>query len=431
MNSLLDKRSEPAGKSEVELFTLPPTQVAIERGYWVETFLKHTITDNGPFEFQIPPTASYIDLAKNYIFMEISISKLDGTNADENVGPINALGKTLFKQVKVYLNNKLCMDSGDSYAFISYLETELNYGNDAKTTHLETALYERDKSDYMDAKTNPSWAYRASLLLGGRRVQMMAPIHCDLFNQDKLLLSHMDVRLELHRNSDAFCLMSWDKTNQYKINIHKMSWFVRKVDLAPSLALGLERCLNQETAKYPIRRMLCKSMNIDTGSRDTPNLILTNGQIPRRVILTFVEKNSFFGDFTKNPFNFKPFNVREITVTAGSYTFPRNPIEMDFDNRRYVHGYVTLMEALNIANNDKGNSLTLAEFGAGYFFYAIDLTPDSSDGTFWELVQEGTCSVRVVFRSDLTKDIKMLCFCEFDNLLTIDRNRNVFTDYTA
>jgi len=432
MNSLLDKRSQPAGKSEVELFSLPPTQVAIERAYWTEIFLKHSLTDNGPFEFHIPAEPAYIDLAKNYIFLELSIVNKDGAAvAPSLVGPINLLGKTLFKQIKVYLNNKVCMDSGDSYAFVSYLETELNYGNEAKSTHLEAAMYERDKYDKMESRDNDSWLYRSSRFDNGAVVQLMAPVHCDLFNQEKLLLSHMDVRLELHRNSDPFCLLSWDKTNQYRLKINKMSWFVKKVDLAPSLALSFETFLSKDTAKYPIRRMLCKNINIDAGSRDTPNLILTNGQLPRRVILTFLEKTAFFGDYTKNPFNFKPFDVREISINAGGYKYPRNPIELDFKKRQYVHGYVNLLEALNIAQNDRGNSLTLSEFANGFFFYAIDLTPDNSDGTFWELVQEGTCSVRVIFRSDITTDIKMLCFCEYDNLITIDKNRNVFLDYTT
>jgi len=431
MTSLLDKRSQPAGKSEVELFSLPPTQVAIERGYWHEVFLKNSLTDSGPFEFHIPADPSYIDLSKNYIFLELSILKKDGTKAEAGkVGPINLVGKTIFKQVKLYLNNKVCMDSGDGYAFISYLQTELNYGPDAKATHLETALYERDKSESMDSAENDGWKYRAGVFENSRRVQMMAPIHCDLFNQERLLLSHMDIRLELHRNSDAFALLAWDK-EQYKIKLHKMSWFVKKVDLAPSLALSFETYLSRETAKYPIRRMVCKTINIDATSRDTPNLILTNGQIPRRVILTFIEKSCYFGDFEKNPFNFKPYNVREITITAGGYNFPRNPIELDFDNKRYIHGYVNLMEALNLSQSDRGNSLTLSEFAQGYFFYAIDLTPDTCDGMFWELVQQGTVSVKVVFRSDLKQDIKMLCFCEFDNLLSIDKNRNVFLDYST
>lgn len=425
MSSLLDKRSTPAGKSEVDLFSLPPTQVAIERGYWTEVFLKHSLTDNGPFEFHIPPDPSYIDLSKNYIFMEVSIE----VEAGALVAPINLLGKTIFKQVKLFLNNKACFDSGDSYAYICYLENELNNGNEAKTTHMEAAMYERDMVGELEGKESRSIKYRGSKFVNANRVQIMANLNCDLFSQERLLISHTDVRLELHRNSDAFCLLTWDE-KPCALKLHKLSWFVRKVDLAPSLSLNIETYLSKETAKYPIRRMVCKTMNIDKGNRDTANLVLTNGQLPRRVIVTFVSKDSYFGNVQKNPFYFKPFNVREITLYAGGYAFPRNALQMNFKKSRYIHGYVNLLETLNIAQNDKG-CITLREFADGYFFYAVDLTPDGSDNTFWELVSEGTCTVRVVFNEDLNEDIKMLCFCEFDNLVTIDKNRNVFLDYST
>lgn len=425
MSSLLDKRSVPAGKSEVDLFSLPPTQVAIERGYWTEIFLKHSLTDNGPFEFHIPPDPSYIDLSKNYIFMEVSIE--NGT--DITVAPINLLGKTLFKQVKLFINNKACFDSGDNYAYTCYIENELNNGNEAKTTHMEAAMYERDAVGELEKETSVSIVYRASKFKDGNRVQIMASLNCDLFAQERLLLSHTDVRLELHRNSDAFSLLAW-QDGDVSLKLHKLSWFVRKVDLAPSLSLSIESYLTKEPAKYPIRRMVCKTINIEKGNRDTANLVLTNGQLPRRVIVTFVAKDAYFGNFAKNPFYFKPFNVREITLYAGGYAFPRSPIIMNFKKSRYVQGYVNLLETLNIAQNDK-SCITLREFADGYFFYAVDLTPDGSDNTFWELVSEGTCTIRVVFNEDLTEDIKMLCFCEFDNLITIDKHRNVFLDYST
>lgn len=437
MYNLLDKRSQLAGKTEIDLFSVPATQVAIERAFWEEIHLKHTLTDSGPFEFHIPAQPQYLDFTKNYLYIELDIVTSNGSQIsnlfDENnallVGPINLLGKTLFKQVKVYLNNKTCFDSGDTYAFVSYVETELNYGSDAKRTHLLTSLYARD--DYMKMNTlqNTGLVKRSSRFGMGGTVQIMSPIQCDIFNQEKLMLSHTDLRIELHRNTDDFCLMS--EENNYKISMKKLSWFVRKVDIASSLALSIENFLTKSSAKYPIRRVLCKTFNIDRNSQDTPHLIVSNGQVPRRLIVTFVDRKAFFGNFNLNPFCFMPYNLREITVTTGGFTFPKTPIELNFTTGKYVHGYVNLLEALGLAQMDRGNSLTLNEFANGYFFHAVDLTADNNDGLAWDLIQEGTCTVRVIFREVLQNDIKMLCFLEYDNLLTIDKNRNVFLDFTT
>jgi len=58
--------------------------------------------------------------------------------------PINLIGKTLFNQVKFFLGNKLVYDSSDMYAYRAFLETELNYGHDAKSSHLQATLYNKE-----------------------------------------------------------------------------------------------------------------------------------------------------------------------------------------------------------------------------------------------------------------------------------------------
>jgi len=51
--------------------------------------------------------------------MKLKITKTNGHALDANhdlVAPINLIGKTFFKQVKMYVGGKLCFDSGDKYA---------------------------------------------------------------------------------------------------------------------------------------------------------------------------------------------------------------------------------------------------------------------------------------------------------------------------
>ncbi|MCP3662908.1 MAG: hypothetical protein GY696_10490 [Gammaproteobacteria bacterium] len=63
---------------------------------------------------------------------------------DPLVGPINAIGKTFIKQVKLTLNGVEVFDSGDKYAYQAFMETELNYGYDARYSHLQSSLYSQD-----------------------------------------------------------------------------------------------------------------------------------------------------------------------------------------------------------------------------------------------------------------------------------------------
>jgi len=120
MNKILDEYSSVCSKSELELFTVPPTQVAIKRSFWTEVYLQNPCTNEGPFEFKITPDIYMIDVSKNYINFVFRILKADGSNCQitnannvqsgDLVAPINLFGKTFFKQIKIFINGKLISD---------------------------------------------------------------------------------------------------------------------------------------------------------------------------------------------------------------------------------------------------------------------------------------------------------------------------------
>jgi len=214
MLKLIDHNSEIGVRSETDLFSVPPTNVAVESGYWFPVYPTNTLMDSGPFEFRINADPSYIHLAKNYLQLKLKITCEDGSNLPNNaqnrVGPINLIGKTFFKQVKVYIGGKLVSDSGDMYMYRSYLETHLNFGSAAKMSHLQAAGFQEDTPlDHLEDEQNTGWGSRRALFESSAVVELMAPIHADLFMSDRLLLSQTDVRIELHRNSDSFCLMHY------------------------------------------------------------------------------------------------------------------------------------------------------------------------------------------------------------------------------
>jgi hypothetical protein len=441
MAQILDAHSQLTSKAELDLFTVPPTQVTIDNGEYYEIYPKNTVTNDGPFEFQITRDPLYLDLNRNYLHMVLKLTKADGSDleplpADQGMNgvPINLFGKTFFKQVKVWMNNKLAYDSSDTYAYRSYLETELNYGADAKNTHMQAAMYYRDQAGEMDTWSNSGHKTRGELVRGSKTFEVMAPIHSDIFNQDRLMLSNMDIRLELHRNSDKFVLMSFQDaatTANVKVSIQSMMWFVRKVQILPSEALAIEQRLIRNVAQYPLRRVVVKTLHIAGGRRDTPVNTLFMGQIPRRIVLGCVEKDAYFGSMSKNPFNFQPFGIRQVQVLAGGKIYPRNPMVINFETNQYTRAYLSLFEALNMGNEDRSNTISYTDYAKGYTLFGFDLTPNSSDGANWGLVADGTTSVKVEFNKDTpAAGLKMVVLAEFDGLLSIDRNRNVHFDYT-
>jgi hypothetical protein len=219
-------------------------------------------------------------------------------------------------------------------------------------------------------------------------------------------------------------------TTPKKVKVHSMVWYVRKVDALKTFSLAMERHLLKDTAKYPIRRTVLKTIHIESGRSDLGETCLFMGQIPRRLVLAFVNNNAFVGFVRANPFNFQTFSLRRITVVAGGVSFPRNRMTYDFSEKNYTLAYMNMFENLNMSSTDKLNGISYEDFANGYCFLPFNLTSDGSDGGHLELVKEGTTSVSADFQLPLPNAIKLICYAEFDNIIEIDQFRNITSDFS-
>ena len=153
----LHKYSNMSGKSELHLFTVPATQVEMNKGFWEDVDPVSSIGASDTIEFLCAANSDvYTDLANSYIHLKANITNADGSNlaGTAQVGPVNLWMHALFIQVEVYLSNKLVTPSSTSYPYRAYMETVLNFSKDAKASHLTSALFYKDQAGKMDA-VNP------------------------------------------------------------------------------------------------------------------------------------------------------------------------------------------------------------------------------------------------------------------------------------
>jgi len=71
------------------------------------------------------------------------------------------------------------------------------------------------------------------------------------------MLNEVGAKIKLIRSKNAFCVMG-----NGKVVITHASLFVRKVKIMPSVFLAHAKTMEQGTAKYPIRSVVCKSFTI-------------------------------------------------------------------------------------------------------------------------------------------------------------------------
>ena len=131
-------------KSELDLFSVPPTQTSMEQGSWVEYHPLTTITDGSPVEFDISGTGEdYIDFGNTVLYVRAKVTQVNGANlaGDAAVGPINLFLHSLFSQVDISLNGTFVTTSTNTYPYRAMLETLLSYGEDAKKTQLLSLIH--------------------------------------------------------------------------------------------------------------------------------------------------------------------------------------------------------------------------------------------------------------------------------------------------
>ena len=230
--SLIHDMSEECSKTELDLFTCPMTQTSIEKSSYQEIPPVSAISDTAPIEFYITGSSEdYVDLNNTYLFMRVKITKGDGTNiaGDEKCGFVNYPGASLFSQVDVMLGDTLISHSSSTYPYRAMIECLLNYGTDVLHTQFGSGLFLKDSQGAMD-ETDPGGENnglqrRSAQTAGSRVVELIAPVHSDMFFQEKLLINGLDIKIKFIRAKDEFCLMADDAGVRYKVHILSASLY--------------------------------------------------------------------------------------------------------------------------------------------------------------------------------------------------------------
>ncbi|UYV60361.1 K02A2.6-like [Cordylochernes scorpioides] len=351
-------------KSELDLFSGLPIQVAIENSDFEEVHPIATLSD-GPIEFYIPGTFEhYID--PSFIFLQLA------------------------------------------------------------KTFLKSSLFEKDTAKYFD-ETDPNGnnlglKARHAVMDLNKEITLFGAMNLDLSFQHKLLLNGVSLKIRLHRAKNSFVLMS--NTQGFVLKITKASLLVRKVTVSPSVVLAHNKTLENGVAKYPIRKVDVKTLTIPSGTHSTilPNLFL--GPVPNRIVIGFVTNGAYSGDFTKNPFNFQNFNINYISLKIGQRVLPNRPLTPKFSEGEFYRSYIDLFSNMGRYLSSGELNITPEEFQNGLTLFAFDTTPDlCASDLHSSATQNSNISLEVKFSSALTSTINVILYSEFQSEIHIDKLR--------
>lgn len=434
--NLIHPQSCPATKTELDLWVLPPTQMAIDRKYEVEYRPVAALTGEAPLiEFLIPSTADvYYDLDETYIEVRLKVSLMKTDAAVKAAVPMNAAARklfspvnntlhSLFQRIDLELNGKLVTATSQHYPYRAYLETLLNYDDNAMRTHLQGVGWERDTDFGVSEK-------RAGIVEDDGTMYLYGKLRLDLFNQGRLLIGGMETKLTLQAHRPQFYFIA-AATYSVEVEWSHVALFLTVAKLHSPILSAQEKALAQNPAKYPITRVEVKNFIIGVGHMDAPLDQVFNGQLPRRMFLVLVDNAAENGSFALNPFKFEHFDVNYLACWVNQESYPSTPMTPDFEKKKFKRDYQALFTNMEQVSTRPALTITPAEFANGYTIFSWNFSPDYADGcsTHWNVVRRGYVRMHLRFAKAMTKVVTGIIVAEFDSLVQIDKDRNVVTDY--
>lgn len=107
-------------------------------------------------------------------------------------------------------------------------------------------------------------------------------------------------------------------------------------------------------------------------------------------------------------------------------------MKSDFSKGLYLSSYLSLFNCLGIHFSDAGNSISREEYPLGNALIGWDLTEDlEASQDHVSLARQGSLRLDLQFSKALSEAICVIFYAEFDNVIEITKNRNIFIDYSS
>jgi len=370
----------------------------------------------------------YTDPSDHWLKVTLKILNQDGTNIaeDAEVALANFALHSLFEKTDVYLNEELITDKSDTYPYEAYFVNTLNYSEKAKEFQFANCLYHKDKAGKFETigDDNTGFKERKNWTKQSKEIELIGRLRVDMFNQPRLLLNNVGIKLVLTKSPKAFCLMHAAAGN-YKIQITNVSFKTTRVKLNPLIANQFERELQKTNAKYPVHHNALKTFDITTGSLQVTKEALYSGRRPRRVIIGLVDADAASGTSTKNPFNFKHFNLQDLEIQFDGEKYPSEGIKVNYADDQFAEAYEHLLIGTGSVNDDKTIGIDRNDFKNGSAIYVISLSPADPECAAFDPVENGQLRLVMNFKAATPNTIRCIVMTENETVYEITKDRKV------
>src|SRR3981189_247981 len=397
----------------------------------------HSMPDKGPIEFLLKDNKEYINLEETTLTVKCKITNADGTAIeskianDGQVAFVNNAMHSLFKDVEVQINGKRIEGGDNNYPYKSYIASVYRFSKETQEGQLFSVGFARDDHNAMDTVANSGYLKRKLWTNAGVVKEFKGKLNLSILNQRRFLVPGADLYIKFERAKDVFCIFNNVATLRPKVMIQSMELQLMTVKVHPEVMHQHAQALaSGAPALYPIQRIEMETMICRRDSFGECKDFLFHGKIPKYIIMLMVSNTAMNGDYTKNPFNFKHFNVSYVHLTKDRSNIPFPPFEPNFAKNSALQEYMSLYQSNGVLGKNTVLPISYEEFKSGYTNFQWNLTEDGK-GSNATGDPRGNLKIEVKFSEALTEAVNVLLYGIMDSNVMVYLDDVVEMDYNS
>ena len=365
----------------------------------------------------------------------------------KTVSPVNNLLHSLFQSVSVELGGRSISDTSNLYFLRAYIENLIGFSTDAQKSQLTSAGFIIDNNYtapyngvFIPAVQggararitfNSSGAHqRAEMINQISPLQLSGKIHSDIFQQEKPLLTGVPVFIRLTRAKTALSFTAVDASHLPKIAIRNPRLFIRKFEMTPAYSNALAKQLMTTNAMYHIDRVAMRQLTLNQNVQFAVWNNVTQGQVPKMMLLGLVSSAALAGSHDTSPFNFHHYDLMGVHAELNGKIFPSNSYDLDFTSNNSLQAYSDLLDTLGRLNESSGElPFSRLVYNKGYTLFGFDFTGSHTGLKAVALIKQGNLNAHMKFRVALPETVVVFAMLIYDNVIGITNNRDVIFNF--
>ena len=351
---------------------------------------------------------------------------------------VNNFIHSTVSKITYQLNDFQMGDSAPkSYSYRAYMDNLLSFSKGAKEQSLKYHGFEQDTPGSFEnvhklkaSNENNGFKKRSELFCTPNYFHFSVKLRIDLANIDQFLQPGVQLRFEIERNSDAFALLSDvgdDVTFEFEMKDSTIEF--DKMIPTPEYLNHFEKNIQQEPLIYSYDKSQIHYFPYPANMNDLSIYSMFHtDKLPSYLVFGLVDNDAFDGSFSKNPYNFQHFDLKEFYLLVNGTSVPTQPVKLDISSMDYHHTYANeFLDKLKLKNSNDSIGISADDWINGSFFWIADLNVDKCCNFHEHNSKGGTIHLKLQTKTALPNTTRLIVYSSSRERMSIDHNTGKVT----